>query len=77
MFKEIERPSLIVWDRISQPLFRVRAEFEAVEANKTKLIFRMIFNSAAERDKFIKFVPEKNEENFDKLEKELKNMTNE
>src|SRR5262245_40144782 len=47
-FIEIKEPSLISWKRISQPLFNVVASFEEVSADKTKVIFRMIFNSAEE-----------------------------
>jgi uncharacterized protein YndB with AHSA1/START domain len=74
VFLKVEEPSLIAWDRISQPHFRVVTTFEAVEENKTKLVFRMQFNSREECDKLRKFVPEKNEENFDKLEMALTKM---
>ncbi len=72
IFLKIEAPSLIAWDRISQPHFRVETTFEEMPGNKTKLIFRMQFNSKEECDKLKKFVVDKNEENFDKLETELK-----
>ncbi len=71
VFLQVEYPSLIAWDRISQPHFRVVTTFEVVENNKTKLMFRMQFNSKKECDKIRKFAVDKNEENFDKLEKEL------
>jgi uncharacterized protein YndB with AHSA1/START domain len=74
IFLKVEEPSLIAWERISQPHFRVVTTFETVEENKTKLIFRMQFNSQEECDKLRKFVPEKNEENFDKLEMTLTKM---
>jgi uncharacterized protein YndB with AHSA1/START domain len=72
-FTKIEKPTLIAWKRYSQPIFRVVASFEDCKG-KTKIIFRMVFNSAEERNKLIKFVPEKNEENFDKLEEVLSAM---
>jgi uncharacterized protein YndB with AHSA1/START domain len=74
IFRKVEAPSLIVWDRISQPHFRVVATFEKKEDNKTSLIFRMQFATKEECDKLRKFVPGKNEENFDKLEVELAKM---
>ena len=46
--------------------------FESLEENKTKVIFRMIFATAEECQKIRKFAIDKNEENFDRLEDELK-----
>jgi uncharacterized protein YndB with AHSA1/START domain len=74
VFLRVEPPSLIAWDRISQPHFRVVTTLEEVADDKTKLTFRMQFNSKKECDKIRRFVPEKNEENFDKLEVELAKM---
>lgn len=73
-FIEIERPKLIAWKRHSKPLFQVVATFEEVSANETKIVFRMIFETAEECDKIKKFAVDKNEENFDKLETELTRM---
>ncbi len=74
VFLKVDAPSLIVWDRISQPHFRVVTTFEeAVDAN-TKLTFRMQFKSKEACDKIRPFATEKNEENFDKLEVELAKM---
>lgn len=74
-FIKIEKPALIAWQRISQPLFQVLATFDEVPEGKTKIIFKMLFNSAQERDKLKPFVVDKNEENFDRLEIELTTMT--
>ena len=74
-FIKIEKPSLIAWKRYSQPIFQVVTTFEEIENNKTKLIFRMLFNTASECEKLKKFVVDKNEENFDRLENELLKMT--
>jgi len=71
VFLHVESPSLIAWDRISPPHFRVVTTFEASKNNQTSLVFRMQFNSKEECDKIRKFAADKNEENFDKLEKEL------
>lgn len=70
-FIKIEKPSLITWKRISKPLFQVAASFEAITANQTKIVFRMIFDTPEECNKLKPFVVDKNEENFDKLENEL------
>ncbi|MDF2453268.1 MAG: hypothetical protein K0S26_2772 [Bacteroidota bacterium] len=74
-FIKIDQPNLIAWKRHSQPLFRVVASFKEVAVGQTKIIFKMLFDSPEERNKLIKFVPEKNEENFDKLEVVLAEMT--
>ena len=74
-FIKIEKSSLIAWKRHSQPIFQVVAIFEELGNNKTKLIFKMLFNTASECEKLKKFVVDKNEENFDKLEIELSKMT--
>lgn len=71
-FIKIEPPSLIAWKRISKPLFKVVATFEAISLNQTKIVFRMVFDTAAECNKLKAFVVDKNEENFDKLENELR-----
>lgn len=73
-FTKIVAPSLIEWKRITQPLFNVVAQFEIVEQHQTKLIFKMVFDTPEECAKIKKFVVDKNEENFDKLEIELKKM---
>ena len=73
-FTKIEKPSLISWKRISKPLFEVEATFEEVTPDKTKVVFRMIFTSAAECNKVKIFAVDKNEENFDRLENELSKM---
>lgn len=68
VFLEINPPNLIAWDRISQPLFRIVATFDKTPEGHTLLIFRMQFDSKEACDKIRKFAPDKNEENFDKLE---------
>ncbi len=73
-FTKIVAPSLIEWKRITQPLFNVVAQFEIVEQHQTKLIFKMVFDTPEECAKIKKFVVDKNEENFDKLEIELEKM---
>lgn len=74
-FIKIEEPSLIAWKRYSKPLFQVLATFEELSASKTKLVFKMLFDSAHECSKIKSFAVDKNEENFDKLELELSKMS--
>ena len=74
-FVKIERPSLIAWKRYSKPLFRVVVTFEELSGSKTKIVFRQIFDTIEECNKVKPFALEKNEENFDKLESELKKMS--
>ncbi len=73
-FVKIEVPSLIAWKRISKPLFNVLATFEEVNKVQSKLVFKMLFETAEECNKLKPFVVDKNEENFDKLEVELSRM---
>lgn len=74
-FIKIEKPNLIAWKRHSKPLFQVVATFEEVTNDKTKIVFRMIFDTPEESNKLRPFVVDKNEENFDRLEQELIKMT--
>ena len=66
VFREIEKPSRIVLDHLSSPRFRIVATFSA-EAGKTRLTFRMIFETAEMRDRVKGIVVNANEENFDRL----------
>lgn len=74
-FIQIVEPSLITWKRISKPLFKVMVTFDEVVTGKTKIVFRMIFDTAGECNKVKPFAADKNEENFDRLEMELLSMT--
>jgi uncharacterized protein YndB with AHSA1/START domain len=66
-FIEIIVPERIVLDHISNPQFRVIASFDHHHED-TLLTFRMIFNTAQERDKVSKYAVDANEQNFDRLE---------
>ena len=74
-FTAIEKPFLISWKRFSKPLFNVLVTFEEISPNQTKLVFKQIFKTPEECMKVKKFAVDKNEENFDRLEKELEKMT--
>lgn len=73
-FTKIEEPSLIEWKRYSKPLFNVVVTFEELPNNETKLVFKQIFDSVEACNKVRPFAEVKNEENFDRLEAELKVM---
>ncbi len=74
-FIKIDKRALIAWKRFSKPIFQVVATFEEVSIDKTKIVFKQIFNSANECNKVKAFAVDKNEENFDRLENELIKMT--
>lgn len=76
IFKTVVPLKLITWTRISQPIFDMEVEFEKINDSKTRISFRMIFSSAEECEKIKRFALPKNEENFDRLERELSNMIN-
>jgi uncharacterized protein YndB with AHSA1/START domain len=73
-FIKIEEPNLIAWKRHSKPLFQILTTFETVTSNQTKVVFKMLFETAEECQKLKPYVVDKNEENFDKLEVELLKM---
>lgn len=74
-FTAIDRPSRLAWKRYSKPLFRVVVTFEEVSADRTRIIFKQVFATAEECRKVKAFAADKNEENFDRLENELKAMS--
>src|SRR5215203_70281 len=76
VFIKIEKPFLIAWYRLSKPLFQVVTSFEEIGIDKTKIIFKMLFENAEECAKIKAFAPQKNEETFDRLETELRKMMN-
>lgn len=73
-FVAIREPELLVWDRQSKPLFQVEVLFDEIAENETRVTFKQKFATAEECAKLRKFVPEKNEENMNRLEIELNKM---
>jgi uncharacterized protein YndB with AHSA1/START domain len=73
-FVAIREPELVVWDRQSKPIFQVEVVFDEIGKNETRVTFKQKFGTAEECSKLRKYVPEKNEENMDRLEQELKKM---
>lgn len=74
VFNKVEPNAFISWTRVSQPLFDMEIAFKKLDAHRTEISFRMIFKTAEECDKIKKFAGPKNEENFDRLEKEMLTM---
>ena len=71
IFTKVVPNKLVAWTRSSQPLFDMEVEFEQLAHSKSKISFRMIFKTAEECEKLKNFIMPKNEENFDRLEREL------
>ncbi|RXR18363.1 ATPase [Flavobacterium amnicola] len=74
VFKIIEPLKLIAWTRVSQPYFDMEIGFKKEDDSKTEISFLMIFDTIEGCEKIRKFAEPKNEENFDRLEKEILNM---
>lgn len=74
IFQIVEPLKLIKWQRVSKPLFEMEIGFEKLSDTTTKISFRMLFDTIEECNKIRSFAQPKNEENFDRLEKEILNM---
>lgn len=74
IFKIVEPLKLIAWTRVSQPFFDMEIGFSKIDDSKTEISFLMIFDTIEECEKIRKFAEPKNEENFDRLEKEILKM---
>ncbi|CAB3756224.1 SRPBCC family protein [Paraburkholderia humisilvae] len=76
VFLEITEPERIVFDHMSGPHFRVIATFDEAGATvgNTKLTYRMVFETAAACAQVKTFALKANEESFDRLAAELKQM---
>jgi uncharacterized protein YndB with AHSA1/START domain len=75
VFVKIEEPKRIVFNHISVPQFQIIATFDEAADGKTNVTFRMVFDTAEACAKLRAFVTDKNEENLDRLEDELKRMS--
>lgn len=74
VFKEVIPNKLVSWTRNSKPIFDMEIGFEKLDDSHTRISFRMIFESKEECDKIRKFAEPNNEENFNRLEKEISNI---
>lgn len=72
-FITIEPPYHIAWYHLTPPPFDVDVQLEKV-GEKTRVLFRMLFDRVEDRDKKAAFVLPLNEENMDKLEALLKTI---
>jgi uncharacterized protein YndB with AHSA1/START domain len=75
IFKTVIPNTLITWTRLTQPLFDMEVGFEQLTPSTSKISFKMIFSTIEECEKMKPFVVPKNEENFDRLERELLNIS--
>ena len=74
VFVEVVKPERIVFDHLkTMHKFQMRVTLAAL-AEKTRLTWRMCFDTAAECDKVKGFAAEANEQNFDRLEALLATM---
>jgi uncharacterized protein YndB with AHSA1/START domain len=75
IFENIVSPELIVFNHIETVhQFKVTASFDE-EENKTKIIFHMLFELAEECARVKPFIRIANEQNFDRLEAAISNIT--
>jgi uncharacterized protein YndB with AHSA1/START domain len=74
VFVEVVPPARIVFKHLSGPRFEMTITL-AAEAGKTRIGWRMLFESAEERARIAKLAVDANEQNLDRLEAELARMT--
>lgn len=74
IFVEVTAPERVVFDHVSDHLFRMTQTYEDL-GGKTKLTWRMLHQSAADCEKVKPYAPHCNEENFDRLEAVLAQST--
>jgi uncharacterized protein YndB with AHSA1/START domain len=74
VFKTVEPQKLVAWKRSTKPLFDMEIRFENIGEDKSRITFRMLFETSEECEKMKAFVIPKNEENFDRLESVLVKM---
>ena len=68
MFLKIIENELIIRKHFTLPNFQAHFRFTKINEEKTKIDFTMLFYEKKVFDAVMTFAPEKNEENFDKLE---------
>ena len=76
VFIKIDEPRLLAFNHLSKPEFQVVATFEKFSDDNTEVVFKMIFDSPEECSEVRTYAVDKNEENFDRLELELKRKNN-
>lgn len=73
IFLEIVKPKKIVINHVAAPHFILTITLDE-EGNKTKVGWSMLFESVEMRNNIAKYAIDANEENFDRLEKEISLM---
>lgn len=71
IFKTILPYSKIIAEHISAPFFEFEVEFIKIKEGQTEVHFKMNFEDEVVYNALKDYVPEKNDENFDRLEKIL------
>jgi len=71
IFHKIEKNHIIM-EHIVEPIFTLEVILEELGTNETKMIWNSSFANAGFLEKMRNFLIEKNNENFDRLEAELK-----
>ena len=66
VYVEVAKPERLVYDHVSGPKFHVTATFDEQDG-KTKVIFRMVFESTSGYESVKSYAVEANEQNFDRL----------
>lgn len=74
VFLDIQEPARIVLEHESPPIFRMTITL-ADEGGKTRIGWRMLFESAALRDRLAPICVPANEQNFDRLQAELQSVS--
>lgn len=72
-FVEISEPHRILMDHISDPKFKITAEFEDL-GGKTKLVWSAVFETKAQYNAIKNFAIEGNKQNLVRLASELENF---
>ena len=72
-FLEIIKPERIVFDHISGPKYLATVIFEEID-DKTKIVWRMLFESATVYNNVKGYAIDSNQQNLDKLETHLAKM---
>ncbi len=73
VFVEVVEPERIVLRHVSGPQFQLTIAL-VEQDGRTRITWRMLFESAAECDRIKRFAVEANEQNLDRLEAELAKM---
>jgi uncharacterized protein YndB with AHSA1/START domain len=73
-FEIVEENELVVLHHISKPEYTAEFNFSSNGINSSSLEWRVVFTKEKAYEALKDIIPEKNEENLDRLEKELQKM---